>query len=147
VIISGKLRYVGHVARGYETRNAPKILVEKPEGKSRDSSVGIALGYGMDDRGSRYDYRWGLGIFLFTTASRTALEPTQPPIRWMPGALSLGVKWPGREADHSPPSSAEVKELVELYLHSLNTPSWRGAQLNHRDNFNLTFNLKRRGHL
>jgi hypothetical protein len=24
---------------------------------------------------------------------------------------------------------------VELYIHSLNTPSWRGAQLKHRDNF------------
>jgi hypothetical protein len=35
----------------------------------------------------------------------------------------------GREADHSPPSSAEVKEWVELYLYSPNTPSWRGAQL------------------
>jgi hypothetical protein len=35
----------------------------------------------------------------------------------------------GREADHSPPSSAEVKEWVELYLHSPNTPSWRGSQL------------------
>jgi hypothetical protein len=35
----------------------------------------------------------------------------------------------GREADHSPPSSAEVKERVELYLHSPNTPSWRGAQI------------------
>jgi hypothetical protein len=35
----------------------------------------------------------------------------------------------GREADHSPPSSAEVKELVELYVHSPNTPSWRSAQL------------------
>jgi hypothetical protein len=31
-------------------------------------------------------------------------------IQWVPGALSLGVKRPGREADHSPPSSAEVKE-------------------------------------
>jgi hypothetical protein len=29
-----------------------------------------------------------------------------------------GVKRPGREADHSPPSSAQVKECVELYLHS-----------------------------
>jgi hypothetical protein len=37
------------------------------------------------------------------------------------GGLSPGVKWPGREADHSPPSSAEVKECVELYLHSPNT--------------------------
>jgi hypothetical protein len=35
----------------------------------------------------------------------------------------------GREADHSPPSSAEVKEWVELYFHSPNTPSWRGAHL------------------
>jgi hypothetical protein len=60
----------------------------------------------------------GLGIFLFTTASRTALGPTQPPIQLVPGALSLGVKRPGREADHLPQSSAEVKELVQLYLHS-----------------------------
>jgi hypothetical protein len=35
----------------------------------------------------------------------------------------------GCEADHSPPFSAEVKEWVELYLHSPNMPSWRGAQL------------------
>jgi hypothetical protein len=46
----------------------------------------------------------------------------------------------GREADHSTPSSAEVKEWVELYLHSPNAPSWRGAQLGeHRDNFAFTF--------
>jgi hypothetical protein len=35
----------------------------------------------------------------------------------------------GREADHSPPSSTEVKEWAELYLHSTNAPSWHGAQL------------------
>jgi hypothetical protein len=70
---------------------------------SRDSSVGIALGYGLDDWGSRvHSGGGGLGIFLFTTASRTALGPTQPPIQWVPGALSLRVKRPGREADHSP---------------------------------------------
>jgi len=34
---------------------------------------------------------------------------TQPHIQWVPGALSLGVKRPGREAGRSPPSSAEVK--------------------------------------
>jgi hypothetical protein len=38
-----------------------------------------------------------------------ALGPTQPPIHWAPGALFLGVKRPGREVDHSPPCSAEVK--------------------------------------
>jgi len=32
--------------------------------------------------------------------------------------VSLGVTWPGREADHSPSSSIEVKEWVELYLHN-----------------------------
>jgi hypothetical protein len=56
-----------------------------------------------------FDSRRGLGIFLFTTASRMALGPTQPPIQWVPGALSLGVKQPEREVDHSPPCSAEVK--------------------------------------
>jgi len=35
----------------------------------------------------------------------------------------------GHKADHSPLSSAKVKEWVELYLQSPNTPSWRGAQL------------------
>jgi hypothetical protein len=72
-------------------------------------SIGIALGYGLDDRGSGVDSRRGLGIFLFTTASRTVLGPTQPPFQWVPGPLSLGVKRPGHEADHSPPSGVEVK--------------------------------------
>jgi hypothetical protein len=35
--------------------------------------------------------------------------PTHPLIQWVPGALSLVVKRPGRKTDHSPPSSAEVK--------------------------------------
>jgi hypothetical protein len=48
------------------------------------------------------------------------------------GAFSLGVKRPGCEADHLPPSSAEVRECVVLYLHSPNTSSW------HRDNFTFS---------
>jgi hypothetical protein len=67
----------------------------------------IALGYGLDDRG--FESRQGLEIFIFTTVSRPVLGRTQPPIQWVLGALSLGVKLPGREADHSPSSSAEVK--------------------------------------
>jgi hypothetical protein len=49
--------------------------------------------------------------FLFSTSSRPALGPTQPPIQWVPGALSPGVKRQGREADHSPPPSSEVKKM------------------------------------
>jgi hypothetical protein len=42
-----------------------------------------------------------------------------------------GVKRPGREADHSPLSSAEVKSA---WSYTSTTPS-RGAQLKHGDNF------------
>jgi hypothetical protein len=62
--------------------------------------------------------------------SRTALGPTQTSTQGVPGVLSLWVKRPGREADHSLPSSAEVKKFVELlYFHSPNTLSRRAAQL------------------
>jgi len=36
-----------------------------------------------------------------------------------------GVKRPGSDVDHPPPSSTEVKERVELYLYSPFGPSWR----------------------
>jgi flagellar basal body-associated protein FliL len=35
---------------------------------------------------------------------------TQHRVQWVTGALSLGVNRPRRAADHSPPSSAEVKD-------------------------------------
>jgi hypothetical protein len=63
----------------------------------------------------------------------------QSPIQWVPRALSLGEKRLEREADHSPPASAEVKEWVELYFHSPNTPPWHGTQLKFRDNFTLLY--------
>jgi hypothetical protein len=72
---------------------------------SRDSSIGMGTDYGLDARGSNP----GKGkIFLFYTASEQALGPTQPPIKWVPGDLFLGVKRPRHAADHSPPSNAEV---------------------------------------
>jgi len=40
---------------------------------------------------------------------QTGPVPTQHPIQWLTGDLSLGVKRSGREADHSPPFSADVK--------------------------------------
>jgi len=52
---------------------------------------------------------------------------THTPNQRIPRALHLEVKWPGREAHYSPLSNAEVKECVELYFHSPNASSWRGA--------------------
>jgi hypothetical protein len=48
-------------------------------------------------------------IFLFFAVFRLALGCTQPPIQWVQEALSLGIKGQGCEADHTPPSSAKVK--------------------------------------
>jgi hypothetical protein len=73
---------------------------------SRDSVVGIATSYGLDDRGVGVPSPDRVKNFLFSKSSRPALRSTQPPIKWVPGALSLGIKRPGREVDHSPPSSA-----------------------------------------
>jgi hypothetical protein len=79
--------------------------------------------------GSKVRFPAGAGNF-------SLLGPTQL-IQWLLGVLSLGVNQTAREADHSPPSSAEFKECVKLYLHPPNTPSWGGDQLKHRDNFTL----------
>jgi hypothetical protein len=48
-------------------------------------------------------------MFLYSTASRSVLGPTQPPVRGVLGAVSLGLKRPERGPNHSPPYSAEVK--------------------------------------
>jgi hypothetical protein len=49
--------------------------------------------------------------FHFSMSSRPPMGSIQPPIQWVPGALSPGVKRPGSETDHSPPTSAEVKKM------------------------------------
>jgi hypothetical protein len=74
-----------------------------PSHRSRDSSVGNAarLWAGL----SQFDSPQGLGIFLFATASRQSLGPTQPRPKWVSEVPSAGVMQPGRESDHSPPSS------------------------------------------
>jgi len=42
-----------------------------------------------------FDSQRGLRIFLFTTVFRPALDPTQPPIQYLLGDTSLGVKLAG----------------------------------------------------
>jgi hypothetical protein len=59
---------------------------------------------------------WMIGVQVLAGVGNLSLHHfvqtgsgAHPPIQWVPGALSLKVKQPGCEADHSPPSSAEVK--------------------------------------
>jgi hypothetical protein len=86
--------------------------------RSRNSSVGIASGYGLDDRTIGVRFPAGAGNFYLRHRVQTGsgAHPTFYPIGT--SGSFLGLKWPGREADHSPPYSAEVKECVECYLHS-----------------------------
>jgi hypothetical protein len=83
----------------------------------------------VDYRGSRVRSPAGTGNFSLyhRVQNGSGAHPASYPMCTR-GSFPVGKRL-GREADHSPPSSAEVKEWVELYLNSPNTPSWRGAQL------------------
>jgi hypothetical protein len=74
-------------------------------GMSRDSSVGIATDHGQDGRGSNPDR-----VRSFSSPQRPdrLRGPTSLLSNGYRG-LFPGVKRPGREADHSPPTSVEVK--------------------------------------
>jgi hypothetical protein len=78
------------------------------------SVVSIVTAYGLGGPG--IESRWARDI---PHLSRPALSPTQPPVKWVP----LKVR-PGRDADTSPSSSAEVKNRVELYPYSPYRPLW-----------------------
>jgi hypothetical protein len=72
----------------------------------------------------RYDEYFVLPMLMWTRPG-LLWGPTQPPIQWVPGSFLRGggggVKQPGRGVNHPLPSSAEVKERVELYHTS---PLW-----------------------
>jgi hypothetical protein len=56
------------------------------------SSVSIVSDYGLNDRVIEVPSPQGQRIFLLAPASRPVLGPTQPPVQWVPGILSPGVK-------------------------------------------------------
>ena len=83
----------------------------------RDISVGIAARYGLDGPG--IESRWGA---RFSALIQTG--PEAHPASYTMGTGSFPVlKRPGRCFDHPPPSSAEVKEIVQIYVYSSSVPS------------------------
>ena len=80
--------------------------------------VGIVTGYWLDGPG--IESRWGLD---FPHLSRLALGPLSLLYNgyWV---FSRGRGGRGVGLTPPPPSSAEVLERVELYLHSPQGPSW-----------------------
>jgi hypothetical protein len=88
------------------------IIIEEGGGRRTDPTV-IRV-FWVSHRGEYKDCTSSPGMvknFLSSTSSTPALGPTQPPIQWLPGTLSPGVKQPKREADRSPPTSTEVKKM------------------------------------
>jgi hypothetical protein len=80
------------------------------EGCGPGSSVGIAIGYGLD--GTGIESRWGRD---FPHLPRPALGPTKASVQWVfPGSR----KRPGRDADPQPVLVPRSKNRVELYRYS-----------------------------
>jgi hypothetical protein len=85
--------HVNHVLMGYVTM----LSVAR---ESRNSSVGIGTGWTAGVR-----FPAGANDFsLHSVQTGSGAHPAS--IQWVPGVLSPGVK---REAAHSPPTTAEVK--------------------------------------
>jgi hypothetical protein len=91
------------------------------------------LGYGLDDRGSRFRFLAGAGNFSLhhSVQNGSGAHPASYP-------TGTGDPSLGREADHSSPSSAEVRRAappLPLYFFM----AWRLVK--HRDNFTFTYPL------
>jgi hypothetical protein len=127
--------------------------------RNRDSSVIERWATSWMIGGSSPGRGWV--IFLSTTASRPALGPTPPPIQWVLAAPSLDVKRPGREADHSPPSSVEVNNawsytptptislmawcsVKASYLFRVTLTFWRAETIGRRSQSSKNFSSTRK---
>jgi hypothetical protein len=88
-----------------------------------------------DPNGPGYRSRYSDSLRVGRSWDRIPVEARfTAPVQTDPGAYPAsstmgtgsfpGVKQPGRDVDHPPPSSAEVKERVELYIYSPSGLSW-----------------------
>jgi hypothetical protein len=88
-----------------------------------ESQSGHIMPGELDDRGSRFRFPAGTGNVSLhhRDQNSSGARPTSYPMGTR-GSFP-GVKRSGREADHSPPSSAEVKNAWS-YTSAPNTSSW-----------------------
>jgi hypothetical protein len=100
------------------------ILVNLSWADDGHNSISIATRLWVGQPG--FDPGEAEDIHISSTMSRPALGFVEPSIPWVPGELQPGVKRQGRDADHSPPSSAEVKNGGAL-TPLPHTSSGRGA--------------------
>ena len=82
----------------------------------RNSAVDIATCYSVD--GSVIESQWGA---RFSTPVQTGPGAHPASCKVVTGSF-LGIKRQGHGGDHPPPSNAEVKERVELYIYSPSRP-------------------------
>jgi hypothetical protein len=92
-----------------------------PSGLNKISADAISRGSSILEGGGSSDsivtsltglttgVRFPAGAENLSPRHRCVLGPTKPLTQWVPGPLSPGVRWPGRKAEQSPPSAAEVK--------------------------------------
>jgi hypothetical protein len=82
----------------------------------------------------RFEPRQRQRTFPVSSVSRPALRPTHPPVQWVPGSFTMGKARPGRDADHSPPSSAKVRRCTSSPPKRLHGVLW--------DSFNFYYSSK-----
>jgi hypothetical protein len=70
----------------------PRNSYTRPVKCDLGSSVSIVTGYGLEDRAIEVRSPAGAKIFPLAYVSRPVLEPTQPPVQWVAGVLSPGLK-------------------------------------------------------
>jgi hypothetical protein len=75
--------------------------------------------------GSEFGSGQGQEFYLLhVVQTGSGIHPTSYPMGT--GSSFPGVKRPGREADQSPPTNAEIKKIW-IYTSTPPTPSWRSA--------------------
>jgi Zn-dependent protease with chaperone function len=88
--------------------NTPTLMTRRGSSASAETQLRTE----RTEINSRQEKWW---LLLLANASRPALAPTQPPIQWVPGALTPEVKRPGREADHLVPRLRMLGAIPPLF--------------------------------